>query len=187
MDTLYCKGFTPDPNGKKTIWINGEKIQGQWVEGYYVKMHKTTYCFGNEEPKDNTLHQILFEQMTDWNLPNQYYRADILPETLCNYIGIRDKNGNWVCEDDIVKISKFDLEGTVCKEKGTFGIGTSNIINYLKIEKTLKGELGNDVEVQMVQSDHFLSFYEILENFNLNENDRCELIEIIGNKWENRK
>ena len=28
---------------------------------------------------------------------------------------------------------------------------------------------------------------EILENFNINENDKCELIEIVGNKWENHK
>lgn len=190
MDDLYCKGFTLDPNGKKTIYVNGEKIQGQWVEGYYVKLHKTTYCFGNEEPEDNELHQILFEQMTDWNLPNQYYRADIIPDTICHSIGFRDKNNcNIFIGDKIVFYvnNKTKLTGTICYERGSFGVGFDDILNYKKLEKMAQKYTGVDNFWEGVKNDYFLSFWEICWNFTLYDGDRINFMEVIGNKFEKDK
>ena len=51
------------------------KDNGRWVEGYYVLLHKTTVCCG-EEPEDNAVHQIVYEHMTDWNLTRRAARGE---------------------------------------------------------------------------------------------------------------
>lgn len=87
-----------------------DKDDKKWYEGYYVLLHDTTYCC---MPSDNTTeakrlndknthHYIIFEQMTDWGLPNRHLRAEILPETLCRCTGLTDKNGKKIWENDIV-------------------------------------------------------------------------------------
>lgn len=66
-----------------------DKDDKKWYEGYYVLLHDTTYCC---MPSDNTTeakrlndknthHYIIFEQMTDWGLPNRHLRAET--GTLC--------------------------------------------------------------------------------------------------------
>ncbi len=64
---------------------------GKWYEGQYIHLHKTTYCFkaDYDNDKENDIHQIVFEKMTDWGLPNQHLRADVIPETVGQYTGLK--------------------------------------------------------------------------------------------------
>lgn len=78
------------------------KDNGAWVEGYYVLLHKTTIGIG-EEPADNAVHQIVYEHMTDWNLPNNWFRVEVDPNTVCQCTGLRDNNGKYIYEGDIIK------------------------------------------------------------------------------------
>ena len=76
---------------------------GKWVEGYYYKMSETTYCFKEDYERKPVPkhHYILQERMTDWGLPNLIVQIEIDPETLCQFIGLCDKNGKRIWENDI--------------------------------------------------------------------------------------
>lgn len=87
-----------------------ERDKNHWYEGYYYFNSDTTYCFSEDYEKaakdgnDPRHHYILFDQATDWGLPNRHLRADIKPETLCEYIGKADMRHAPIFEHDFIRV-----------------------------------------------------------------------------------
>ena len=77
---------------------------GEWAYGSYH--HQTDY-YG--DPCDK--HYIIDGTTTDMEGYGEHYEID--PETLCQYTGLKDKDGNRIWENDIVKHEISDTIGTV--------------------------------------------------------------------------
>jgi uncharacterized phage protein (TIGR01671 family) len=117
MREILFRGFTPDENGRETITVSGKQIKGEWVQGSYWELRKTTYCFQSDYDRhpDNTEHYIVFDRMTDWGLPNRHLQADVIPETVGQFTGRTDKNCKKVFEHDILQTFTVWADGTVEK------------------------------------------------------------------------
>lgn len=106
---------------EERIYKAVNKETNKFTTGYLVKESKTTYCFAEDYKAnpDNDIYYIYYDRMSDWGLPNLHCRTEIYPETISQFTGFIDIEGNRIFEGDtfiplylplsIEEIDKMDL------------------------------------------------------------------------------
>ena len=166
MREILFRGFSKNKNGTEKVFYNGKLYKGKWVEGCY---------FMAKDNKYNILHCISEIK------GEQFFK--IIPETVGQYIGLQDKNGNEIFKSDIVRVAG-DWVGQVVFDCGAWGISILPSIDWDYLESQIKEITGCDNSPCFCYNDNFISFWELMWNYNVEDN-WCDVVEVIGNIYDN--
>jgi hypothetical protein len=157
---------------KMEIEFRGRTAKSEWVYGYLV-------CIPNGDSFECYIISDFDERDSIYDLGK--YAIKVIPETVGQYTGITDKEGKKVYVGDKVKF--FGMVGEVCFEQGCFGIGTQETIDWKKIKKQILPLTGCDNKPYFCENDNFVSFWELIWNFN-GEDEQCDVCEVIDNIFD---
>ena len=146
----------------------------QWVTGFYAVLGEKTVIIEKEPEK---YHDIEAGKISCGN-----EIVEVMPETVCQCTGLKDKNGNLIWENDIVDF--LGHRGIVKFECGSFGIAYEKHIDWDEIQANIMPLTGCENTLYACENDNYISLWEIYWNFN-DEDDSLSTVEVIGNIFDN--
>ena len=149
----------------REILFRGKRIDNEeWVEG---DLYRKTDTFGEHET-------IIFQDKGPG-----YFRKNLVDaETICQYTGMEDEDGNSIFEGDILEI--FGMVGKVVRECGAFGLYFPYGIDY----DILKSKIPYNNRAYFCCNDNFISLWELWWNYEQDDNP-LYCAKIIGNDFDN--
>ena len=153
------------------LYQGKRKDNGEWVEGCgIIETENWVSIF--------TVNDDIDENSSEVN------EIEVLPETVRRCTEITDKNCVDIYVGDIVKIADFQI-GQVVFECGAFGIAVMPYIDWNYLDSEIAEYTGCDNRPLFCYNDNFISFWELMWNYNQEEEDNCCVVEVIGNIHDN--
>lgn len=108
----------------REILFRGKSIKtNQWIYGGFHIWEKRQVCaLSNDSLKDDEISYVItVNSFADWNMPRTMQAVEVIADTVGQYTGLTDRNGNKIFEGDIVNILTENEEiGIIVYEDGGF-------------------------------------------------------------------
>ena len=150
----------------REIEFKAKKIDGgEWVQGYYCELAGRKYIIPDYSQ---------FRDIYDADIENSF--TEIIPETVCQFVGLKDKNGTSIFEGDIFQYRKHDgyllpdFTGEVLFMMGCFG--------YVATSENMGEAFRPFFEIDELKKD-FLNHLEVIGNVHDKARQKQALIDMM--------
>ena len=151
---------------------------GVWVYGSYTAMRKDDHneCFKTKPHK--IYHRIWQWESGDWNMGG-YANYEVIPETVCQWTGLLDKQGVKIFEGDIVICGKLFTAIKYFEKYGMFGlVGKSKYREFDENEPMGSGGSSTSYK-PYVLSEYYQKRIEVVGNIHDKAQQKQAIIDMI--------
>lgn len=109
MREIDFRGFHLDKNGTEEIFINGKWVKGEWSQGDLLRLSPEARLFLFTEE----------DSIVDFATKSKRRKRLVIPETVGQYTGVKDRNDTKIFEGDIVDIFREEERGVIKWDEDT--------------------------------------------------------------------